>query len=106
MRAGRFPAARRAAPPPPAVLFKILICSSARSHLAAGAGFDAVKVIARKNDVPSLRAASALAKISGELDLAQSLALRCAKDLAASLDWVGAQEVLSSQENLLVRTYL
>lgn len=84
----------------------MIVCSSARSHLATGASFDAVKVIARKNDVPSLRAASTLAKISGELDLAQSLALRCAKDLASSLDWVGAQEVLSSQENLLVRTYL
>lgn len=74
------------------------------SYLAAGASFDAAKVIARKNDVTSLRAASTLAKISGEPDLAQSLALRCAKDLAASLDWVGAQEVLSSQENLLVRS--
>lgn len=89
------------------VLFEILIvCSSPGSHLAAGASFDAVKVIARKNDVPSLRAAATLAEISGELDLAQSLALRCAKDLAASLDWVGAQEVLSSQESLLVRTKL
>lgn len=70
--------------------------------MAAGASFDAAKVIARKNDTQSLRAAAALAKISGELDLAQSLALRCAKDLASSLDWVGAQDVLSSQENLLV----
>lgn len=43
-----------------------------------------------------------LANISGEAALAQSLALRCAKDLAASLDWVGAQEVLSSQESLMV----
>lgn len=44
-----------------------------------------------------------LAKLSGELALAQSLALRCAKDLAAVLDWAGAQEVLSAQESLLVR---
>lgn len=73
-----------------------------RSHLAAGANFDAAKVIARKNDISSLRAAASLARISGELALAQSLALRCAKDLAAALDWVGAQEVLSSQESLLV----
>lgn len=77
-------------------------CSWPGSYLAAGASFDAAKVIARKNDTPSLRAASALARISGKLDLAQSLALRCAKDLAASLDWVGAQEVLRSQETLLV----
>ncbi|CAF97287.1 unnamed protein product, partial [Tetraodon nigroviridis] len=76
--------------------------AAAKCYLAAGASFDAAKVIARKNDTPSLRAASALARISGELDLAQSLALRCAKDLAASLDWVGAQEVLRSQETLLV----
>lgn len=72
------------------------------SHLAAGASFDAAKVIARKSDVSSLRTAASLARISGEVALAQSLALRCAKDLAAALDWVGAQEVLSSQESLLV----
>lgn len=74
------------------------------SYLAAGASFDAAKVIARKNDVPSLRAAATLATVSGESALAQSLALRCAKDLAAALDWVGAQEVLSSQDSLLVRS--
>lgn len=51
----------------------------------------------------SLRTAATLANISGERVLAQSLALRCAKDLAAALDWVGAQNVLSSQEKLLVR---
>lgn len=72
------------------------------SYLAAGANFDAAKVIARKNDISSLKAAASLARISGELALAQSLALRCAKDLAAALDWVGAQEVLSSQDNLMV----
>lgn len=72
------------------------------SYLAAGASFDAAKVVARKNDVSSLRTAASLARISGEVALAQSLALRCAKDLAAAQDWVGAQEVLSSQESLLV----
>lgn len=77
--------------------------TSPSSYLAAGASFDAAKVIARKNDVSSLRTAAMLANISGEVALAQSLALRCAKDLAAALDWVGAQEVLSSQESLLVR---
>lgn len=70
--------------------------------MAAGASFDAAKVIARKNDVSSLRTAASLARISGEVALAQSLALRCAKDLAAAQDWVAAQEVLSSQESLLV----
>ncbi|TKS83312.1 Gem-associated protein 5 [Collichthys lucidus] len=76
--------------------------AAAKCYLAAGANFDAAKVIARKNDISSLRAAASLARISGELALAQSLALRCAKDLAAALDWVGAQEVLSSQESLMV----
>uniref|UniRef100_A0A3Q3WYD6 Uncharacterized protein n=1 Tax=Mola mola TaxID=94237 RepID=A0A3Q3WYD6_MOLML len=76
--------------------------AAAKCYLAAGASFDAAKVIARKNDVSSLRAAAMLATVSGESALAQSLALRCAKDLAAALDWVGAQEVLSSQESLLV----
>lgn len=77
--------------------------SRVSSYLSAGASFDAAKVIARKNDVPSLRTAATLANIAGEAALAQSLALRCAKDLAASLDWRGAQEVLRSQEQLLVR---
>lgn len=75
--------------------------AAAKCYLSAGASFDAAKVIARKNDVPSLRTAATLANIAGEAALAQSLALRCAKDLAASLDWQGAQEVLSSQEQLL-----
>ncbi|XP_068592685.1 gem-associated protein 5 isoform X2 [Cebidichthys violaceus] len=76
--------------------------AAAKCYLAAGASFDAAKVIARKNDVASLRTAAGLARISGEVALAQSLALRCAKDLAAAQDWTGAQEVLSSQESLLV----
>ncbi|XP_041807996.1 gem-associated protein 5 isoform X2 [Chelmon rostratus] len=76
--------------------------AAAKCYLAADASFDAAKVIARKNDVPSLRTAASLARISGEVALAQSLALRCAKDLAAALDWVGAQDVLSTQESLLV----
>ncbi|AWO99551.1 putative gem-associated protein 5 [Scophthalmus maximus] len=76
--------------------------SAAKCHLAAGASFDAAKVIARKSDAPSLRTASGVARICGEDALAQSLALRCAKDLAAAQNWVGAQEVLSSQDDLLV----
>ncbi|XP_056299460.1 gem-associated protein 5 [Pseudoliparis swirei] len=76
--------------------------AAAKCYLAAGASFDAAKVIARKNDVPSLRTAAGLARISGEVALARSLALRCAKDLVAAQDWITAQEVLSSQESLLV----
>ncbi|MED6293161.1 hypothetical protein CHARACLAT_007880 [Characodon lateralis] len=77
------------------------LSAAAKCYLAAGCSFDAAKVIARKNDVPSLRTAADLARISREEVLAQSLALRCAKDLAAAHDWVGAHEVLNSQSPLL-----
>nr|XP_020442714.1 gem-associated protein 5 isoform X2 [Monopterus albus] len=76
--------------------------AAAKCYLAAGAGFDAAKVIARKHDISSLKTAASVARISGEVALARSLALRCAKDLAGAQDWVGSQEILSSQENLLV----
>uniref|UniRef100_A0A1A8M009 Gem (Nuclear organelle) associated protein 5 n=1 Tax=Nothobranchius pienaari TaxID=704102 RepID=A0A1A8M009_9TELE len=78
------------------------LSAAAKCYLAAGCGFDAAKVVSRKNDVPSLRTAASLARISGEEALAQSLALRCARDLAAAHDWVGAQDVLGSQPGLLV----
>uniref|UniRef100_A0A7N8YHC7 Gem (nuclear organelle) associated protein 5 n=1 Tax=Mastacembelus armatus TaxID=205130 RepID=A0A7N8YHC7_9TELE len=76
--------------------------AAAKCYLAAGTSFDAAKVIARKNDTSSLMTAATLARISGEVTLAQSLAMRCTKDLAAAQDWVQAQEALSSQKNLLV----
>uniref|UniRef100_A0A7N8WQZ1 Gem (nuclear organelle) associated protein 5 n=1 Tax=Mastacembelus armatus TaxID=205130 RepID=A0A7N8WQZ1_9TELE len=75
--------------------------AAAKCYLAAGTSFDAAKVIARKNDTSSLMTAATLARISGEVTLAQSLAMRCTKDLAAAQDWVQAQEALSSQKNLL-----
>uniref|UniRef100_A0A1A7Y5I9 Gem (Nuclear organelle) associated protein 5 n=1 Tax=Iconisemion striatum TaxID=60296 RepID=A0A1A7Y5I9_9TELE len=78
------------------------LSAAAKCYLAAGCGFDAAKVVSRKNDVPSLRTAASLARISGEELLAQTLTLRCARDLAAAQDWVGAQEVLGSQPGLLV----
>ncbi|XP_016533741.1 gem-associated protein 5 isoform X2 [Poecilia formosa] len=77
------------------------LSAAAKCYLGAGCSFDAAKVIARKNDAPSLRTAADLARISGEEVLGQTLALRCAKDLAAAQDWVGAQGVLSSQSPLL-----
>nr|XP_057943708.1 gem-associated protein 5 isoform X2 [Doryrhamphus excisus] len=76
--------------------------AAAKCYIAAGASFDAAKVIARKNDISSLRTAAALASVSGEDTLAQSLALRCAKDLASMRDWIAAQDILASQESLLV----
>ncbi|KAK2828028.1 hypothetical protein Q5P01_019062 [Channa striata] len=76
--------------------------AAAKCYLASGASFDAAKVIARKNDMSSLMTGASLARISGEADLAQTLALRCTKELADAQDWVAVQEVLSSQESLLV----
>ncbi|XP_051902291.1 gem-associated protein 5 [Hippocampus zosterae] len=76
--------------------------AAAKCYIAAGASFDAAKVIARKNDATSLRTAALLASVAGEVALAQSLALRCAKDSAAARDWVAAQEVLASHKGLLV----
>ncbi|XP_061606965.1 gem-associated protein 5 isoform X2 [Phyllopteryx taeniolatus] len=76
--------------------------AAAKCYIAVGDSFDAAKVIARKNDVTSLRTAARLASVAGEVTLAQSLALRCAKDLAAARDWITAQEVLASHRSLLV----
>lgn len=50
----------------------------------------------------SLRTAAGLAKLADEEDLCHSLALRCAKDLVHSQDWLAAQELLSMQDTLLV----
>lgn len=72
------------------------------SYLAADAGFDAAKVIAKKGDVMSLKTATNLAKLSDERDLCHSLALRCAKDLVQVQDWLAAQEILGTQDTLLV----
>ncbi|CAL8362299.1 unnamed protein product [Lota lota] len=74
------------------------LSAAAKCYVAAGAGFDAAKVVSKKSDAPSLRAAATLARLAGESQLAHTLALRCAKGLAASLDWVGAQQVLKAQE--------
>ncbi|XP_077361495.1 gem-associated protein 5 [Festucalex cinctus] len=76
--------------------------AAAKCYITAGASYDAAKVIARKNDATSLRTAAHLAGVAGEVALARSLALRCAKDSAAARDWTAAQEVLASHQGLLV----
>ncbi|XP_066572558.1 gem-associated protein 5 isoform X1 [Amia ocellicauda] len=75
--------------------------TAAKCYLAADSAFDAAKVIAKKGDVVSLRAAAELALIVGEKDLSHSLSLRCAKELLSVQDWLAAQEVLQTQESLL-----
>ncbi|XP_067085253.1 gem-associated protein 5 isoform X1 [Osmerus mordax] len=77
------------------------LATAAKCYLAAGSPFDAAKVIAKKNDVGSLKTAAALAGVAGEAELSRSLALRCAKDLAHAHDWPGAQQVLATHHSLL-----
>ncbi|XP_076130089.1 gem-associated protein 5 [Alosa pseudoharengus] len=77
--------------------------AGAKCYLAVGRDFDAAKIIGRKGDVASLRAAAALARVSGHRDLSRSFSLRCAKDLAAAQDWRGAQEVLLDESLLTHR---
>uniref|UniRef100_A0A3B4BNB8 Uncharacterized protein n=1 Tax=Periophthalmus magnuspinnatus TaxID=409849 RepID=A0A3B4BNB8_9GOBI len=71
-------------------------------YLAAGSSFDAVKVISRKNEVSSIRAAADVAQICGEATLFRSLSLRCAKELSQAQDWSSVQDVLQNQDALLV----
>ncbi|XP_061104409.1 gem-associated protein 5 isoform X4 [Conger conger] len=75
--------------------------TAAKCYLATDCAFDAAKVIAKKGDVLSLKTAGRLAAMAGEKELAHSLSLRCAKELAAAADWLGAQEALRTQESLL-----
>ncbi|TRY96147.1 hypothetical protein DNTS_028341 [Danionella cerebrum] len=80
--------------------------TAAKCYLAADCNFDAAKVIAKKGDVSSLKTAVSVAQISGERELAHSLALRCAKDLQHSQDWTTLQEVLRTQDSLLAHRLL
>ncbi|KAI6076913.1 hypothetical protein LUU34_00454600 [Aix galericulata] len=73
---------------------------AAKCYLGASSPYDAVKVLAKKGDVTSLKAAAELALISGEEELSSSLSFRCAQELLLSRNWVGAQEVLQQQKTL------
>lgn len=70
--------------------------------MGAASPYDAVKVLAKKGDVTSLKTAAELALVSGEEELSASLSLRCAQDLLLSRNWVGAQEVLQQHKTLFV----
>lgn len=72
------------------------------SYLGASSPYDAVKVLAKKGDVTSLRTAAELALISGEEELSANLSFRCAQDLLLSRNWVGAQEALQQHKTLFV----
>ncbi|KAH1166698.1 hypothetical protein KIL84_015870 [Mauremys mutica] len=75
--------------------------SAAKCYLGAASPYDAVKVLAKKGDVASLKTAAELAQIVGEKDLATTFSFRCAQELLSARNWVGAQEVLQQQESLL-----
>lgn len=72
------------------------------SYLGAGSPYDAAKVLSKKGDAASLRTAAELASVTGERQLASSLALRCAQELLLARNWVEAQEALALHESLKV----
>ncbi|XP_053935308.1 gem-associated protein 5 isoform X3 [Cuculus canorus] len=73
---------------------------AAKCYLGASSPYDAVKVLAKKGDVTSLKTAAELALISGEEELSATLSFRCAQDLLMSRNWVEAQEVLQRHKTL------
>uniref|UniRef100_A0A663ML09 Gem nuclear organelle associated protein 5 n=1 Tax=Athene cunicularia TaxID=194338 RepID=A0A663ML09_ATHCN len=73
---------------------------AAKCYLGASSPYDAVKVLAKKGDVTSLKTAAELALLSGEEKLSATLSFRCAQDLLLSRNWVGAQEVLQQHKTL------
>ncbi|KAJ7316523.1 hypothetical protein JRQ81_002685 [Phrynocephalus forsythii] len=75
--------------------------TAAKCYLGAASSYDAAKVLAKKGDTISLKTAAEVALVAGETDLAMTFSFRCAQELLSSKNWVGAQEVLQQQENLL-----
>uniref|UniRef100_A0A663F2C2 Gem nuclear organelle associated protein 5 n=1 Tax=Aquila chrysaetos chrysaetos TaxID=223781 RepID=A0A663F2C2_AQUCH len=73
---------------------------AAKCYLGASSPYDAVKVLAKKGDVTSLKTAAELALISGEEELSATLSFRCAQDFLLSRNWVGAQAVLRQHKTL------
>ncbi|XP_060692934.1 gem-associated protein 5 [Hemiscyllium ocellatum] len=74
---------------------------AAKCYLTARSPYDAAKILARKGDIPSLRAAATVASIVGEQELSSLFSSRCSLDLLAQRDWQAAQDVLRPQEGLL-----
>ncbi|XP_062977629.1 gem-associated protein 5 [Elgaria multicarinata webbii] len=74
---------------------------AAKCYLGAASPYDAAKVLAKKGDTTSLKAAAELALIAGEKDLSMTFSLRCAQEFLSSKNWIGAQEILQQQDNLL-----
>ncbi|NXU55063.1 GEMI5 protein, partial [Turnix velox] len=73
---------------------------AAKCYLGAFSPYDAVKVLAKKGDVTSLKTAAELALIAGEEELSATLSFRCAQDLLLPRNWVAAQEVLQQHKTL------
>ncbi|KAJ3589510.1 hypothetical protein NHX12_010355 [Muraenolepis orangiensis] len=60
------------------------LSAAAKCYLAAGADFDAAKVLSKKSDAPSLRAAATLARLAGDL-LVHRLCFCVAEMLSSAL---------------------
>nr|XP_060621501.1 gem-associated protein 5 isoform X2 [Anolis sagrei ordinatus] len=74
---------------------------AAKCYLGASSPYDAAKVLAKKGDTASLKAAAEVALRAGDRDLSVTLSFRCAQEFLSSRNWVGAQEVLQQHESLL-----
>ncbi|XP_077182554.1 gem-associated protein 5 isoform X3 [Paroedura picta] len=74
---------------------------AAKCYLGAAAPYDAAKVLSKKGDLTSLKAAAELSLIAGEKELSVTFSFRCAQELLSAKNWVGAQEVLQQHESLL-----
>ncbi|XP_015272563.1 PREDICTED: gem-associated protein 5 [Gekko japonicus] len=74
---------------------------AAKCYLGAASPYDAAKVLSKKGDPASLKAAAELALIAGQKDLSVTFSFRCAQELLSAKNWVGAQEVLQQHESLL-----
>lgn len=67
---------------------------AAKCYLAVHSSSDAVRVLCRRGDQPSLRTALQVAILCGELDLVSSLAPRLIHSYLLSSDWRGCHDVL------------
>nr|XP_006819751.1 PREDICTED: gem-associated protein 5-like [Saccoglossus kowalevskii] len=73
---------------------------AAKCYLATDNRCDAIRSLARRGDITSLKIASQVAVYANELDQASSLALQCANQCQESGDWLQAHEMLLTLPNL------
>lgn len=69
---------------------------AAKCYLAVKSSAEAVRVLVRRGDQPSLKTAFQVSLLSGETELAISLSLRLTQSCLIALNWKEAQEILTS----------